>query len=120
LIVERCWRTKPQRRPKFNEIVYMFCEKSFQGALEVDIRAFKNYRATVAPAQLQAETPVELAERWKVVPASIIGCLQPLAEMADAAGTLPLEKCYRRGIGVRRREVTPPGSGAVYPWRGAG
>jgi hypothetical protein len=51
LIIKQCRNTKPEQRPNFNfnEIVYMFCEESFPKALEVDIRAFKEYQATVAP-----------------------------------------------------------------------
>jgi hypothetical protein len=54
----------------------MFREKSFLEALKVDISAFKECEATVAPAQLQAKTPAQLAEKRKAVQASIIGYSQ--------------------------------------------
>jgi hypothetical protein len=53
LIFERCCDKRPEQSPNFNigEIVYMFREESFIEALEVDIRAFKDCQATVAPMQ---------------------------------------------------------------------
>jgi hypothetical protein len=50
----------PEQRPNFNEIVHMFREESLLEALEVDIGAFQDCQATVAPTQLQA--PVQPGE----------------------------------------------------------
>jgi acid stress-induced BolA-like protein IbaG/YrbA len=114
LIIDRCCGTNPEQCPNFNldEIVYMFRDQSFLEALEVDIGAVKHYQATVVSTQLQAKRQVQLAERRKVVPVSVIGHVQRTAEMADTVGIIWLGKCYWRGIGIRRREGTPRGSGA--------
>jgi hypothetical protein len=104
----------------FNEITYIYREESFMEAFEADIGAFKDHQAAIAPAQLQAKAPGQLAEKPRVVPPSIIGYFQRLAEMDDTAGIGRIRRCYWRGIDVRRREGTPPVSGAVWARLGAG
>jgi hypothetical protein len=94
LILQQCCDTNPERRPNFNEIVYMFREEFFLEALEVGTRAFKRCQATVALTQLRPKTPGQLAEKRKVVPARIIGCFQRMAQMDNTAGIVRLGKCY--------------------------
>jgi hypothetical protein len=101
LILERRCDTNPERRPNFNfhfafsEIVYVFREEAFLEALEVGIGAFKVCPVTVAPTKLQAKTPMQLAEKRKVLPAasSVTSCLwwrwttpQELCGSASATG----------------------------------
>jgi hypothetical protein len=92
----------------FNAIVYIFREESLLEAPEIDISAFKDYQMTVPPTQLQAKTPVQLAE--EVVPASVTGYFQRMAETDHIAGSVRLGKCHWRGVGVRRPKGTPLGS----------
>jgi hypothetical protein len=96
LIFGLCCDTNPEQRPNFNfnEIVYMFREESFLDALEIKIGAFRDHQATIAPTQLQAKAPLQLAENQKVVPASVIGYFQRMAEMDNSAKVVRLGKRY--------------------------
>jgi hypothetical protein len=78
LIFERCCDANPEQRPNFNfnEIAQMFPEESLLEALEPAIGAFKHHQAMVVPTKLQSKTPVQLAEKPGIIPASVIGYFQ--------------------------------------------